>query len=106
MLDSEQAAVAEKADILAVPVGGAFTISQEQALETIYMLAPRYVLPIQYRTEQCSLQQLLPLGEFLGRWKGPVRQLECTEATIEDLEDVSEPVVLVMDYAARKYYGH
>lgn len=62
-------------DLLLTPVGGVFTIDAAQALQVIREVRPRFAVPIHYRTEQGSLQQLGKLDDFLALWDGPRRDL-------------------------------
>ena len=51
-LRPEQAAVLEGIDLLFLPVGGGPTIGAEQAQEIVEALAPRWVVPMHYRTHR------------------------------------------------------
>lgn len=93
---------ASGADLLAVPVGGVFMLEPEQMLQVVDALHPRYVLPIHYRCDQSSLQQLRTLEDFLSMWKGSVLRLECPEFTLPT-EHPEEPVVIVADYSSRNH---
>jgi L-ascorbate metabolism protein UlaG (beta-lactamase superfamily) len=47
--------VLRRSDLFLVPVGGLYTIGAGQAVEWCARLAPRRVMPIHFKTEQCDL---------------------------------------------------
>lgn len=99
--DDALTAFARGADLLAVAVGGVFTLEPEQLVPLIRQLRPRYVLPMHYRTAQGSLQQLRPLEDFLSLWNGPVLRWEGSLITLPQ-ECPEEPVVIAADYSSRR----
>jgi L-ascorbate metabolism protein UlaG (beta-lactamase superfamily) len=55
-------------DILLIPVGGTYTIGPETAGQVIETLKPRLVIPMHYKTDQCSFP-ILPVDSFLKNKK-------------------------------------
>ena len=45
----------KRPDLLLVPVGGFYTIGAAQAFEWVQRLAPKQVVPVHYKTDQCGL---------------------------------------------------
>ena len=64
-LRDEQAAAVGEVDLLFLPVGGGFTIGAAQALAIVERVAPRWVVPMHYRTER--LDFLESAEEFLDQ---------------------------------------
>jgi L-ascorbate metabolism protein UlaG (beta-lactamase superfamily) len=64
-LRDEQAAAVGEVDLLFLPVGGGFTIGAAQALAIVERVAPRWVVPMHYRTER--LDFLETAEEFLDQ---------------------------------------
>jgi L-ascorbate metabolism protein UlaG (beta-lactamase superfamily) len=64
-LRDEQAAAIGRPEMVFIPVGGGPTIDGEQAAAIVERLAPRWVVPMHYRTERISF--LEPADAFLGR---------------------------------------
>ena len=60
------------ADVLLVPAGGFFTIGAAQAREWAQRLAPRWVIPVHYKTPSCQLR---------------LRGVECVEAYFPEARD-------------------
>ena len=69
-------------DLLLLPVGGHFTLSPEDALTFAQRLAPRWVVPIHYRTPDVDLP-IAPVDVFLELWPGAVHQTESNRMTAE-----------------------
>ena len=63
-LREEQAAAIGDVDLLFVPVGGGPTIGAEQAAEMVGRLAPRWAVPMHYRSERIGF--LEPVDAFLA----------------------------------------
>jgi len=55
------------ADVLFVPVGGTFTIDDEQAEELVKMLAPRIAVPMHFRNKACAFP-IKTVDPFLQRF--------------------------------------
>jgi L-ascorbate metabolism protein UlaG (beta-lactamase superfamily) len=64
-LRDEQAAAIGQVDLMFIPVGDGPTIGAEQAAAIIERLAPRWVVPMHYRTHRIGF--LEPADEFLER---------------------------------------
>jgi L-ascorbate metabolism protein UlaG (beta-lactamase superfamily) len=80
-LREEQAEAIGAVDLLFVPVGGGLTIDGEQASEIVARLAPRWAVPMHYRTERV---------DFLGT----------AEAFLERMARVERLTVSVFDIEA------
>jgi L-ascorbate metabolism protein UlaG (beta-lactamase superfamily) len=67
-LSTEQTEALDDCDVLLVPVGGGNIISPEQAAETIGLLGPKVVIPLQYATAigDKKLGDLAPFCKSLG----------------------------------------
>lgn len=50
LLTASQVDALGKLDVLCIPVGGVYTIDAKQAIETIKMIEPSYVIPMHYKT--------------------------------------------------------
>jgi L-ascorbate metabolism protein UlaG (beta-lactamase superfamily) len=70
-LRDEQAAALGSPDLMFLPVGGGPTIGAEQAALIVERLAPRWVVPMHYRTPRIGF--LEPADEFLERMPNVVR---------------------------------
>jgi L-ascorbate metabolism protein UlaG (beta-lactamase superfamily) len=91
-LRPEQAQAIAAVDLLFVPVGGGFTIGAEQALAIVGRLAPRWVVPMHYRTQRVNF--LEPADEFLAGFD----RLQRLESPIFDtaaLADGAPPLAVV-----------
>jgi L-ascorbate metabolism protein UlaG (beta-lactamase superfamily) len=74
-LREEQVAALGAPELLFLPVGGGPTIGAEQAVRIVEQLAPRYVVPMHYRTPRISFldppDQFLELMAHVQRLKEP-----------------------------------
>ena len=91
-LREEQAAAIGDVDLLFVPVGGGFTIGAEQASLIAERLAPRWVVPMHYRTPRISF--LEPVDAFLDK-ADLVERVESNAFETADLPTVDGPLVVV-----------
>jgi L-ascorbate metabolism protein UlaG (beta-lactamase superfamily) len=84
-----------KLDVAMVPVGGVFTIDDEQAVRLIRDLEARIVLPMHYGTPDCVIP-LEQVDEFTRRFKGTVRQVKDrpVEITRDSVPSATEVWVL------------
>lgn len=84
-------------DILMVPTGGTYTIGPSQAIDIIDQLRPRWVIPMHAADPRIQLD-LLPIDDFVSRWKGPVvpfcEHLEMNRPT-SPLSNFGFPTVLL-----------
>jgi L-ascorbate metabolism protein UlaG (beta-lactamase superfamily) len=75
-LRAEQARALGGADLLFLPVGGGPTIGAREAAEIVAVLAPRWVVPMHYRTSRVNFLEppdaFLELVEAVERVSGPV----------------------------------
>jgi len=83
ILTREQTASMRPCDILAVPVGGKFTVGSEKAFEIVRQLDPQIVIPVHYDTPSNRLG-LEGVEDFAGKfpeiqrvkhWKGARKDL-------------------------------
>ena len=63
-LSTEQIRAIGRVDVLLVPVGGTYTIDAATALEQVFALAPRVVIPMHYKTAKVDLA-LASVDDFL-----------------------------------------
>jgi L-ascorbate metabolism protein UlaG (beta-lactamase superfamily) len=91
-LREEQAAAVGKVDLVILPVGGGPTIDARQAKQIVDRLAPRWVVPMHYRTPKIGfLETADPFLELFG----DVRHLPESGFETSELEPGDGPVVLV-----------
>jgi L-ascorbate metabolism protein UlaG (beta-lactamase superfamily) len=91
-LRAAQTAALRGIDLLIVPVGGGPTIGAEQAALVVETLAPRWVVPMHYRTERVNF--LEPADGFLERF-GSVARLESARFDTAELPDGKAPLIVV-----------
>lgn len=91
-LREEQAAAIGKVDLLILPVGGGPTIGAKGAAEIIERLAPKWVVPMHYRTHRISF--LDPADEFLEASRR-VERLQSTSFETSELPASEGPLVVV-----------
>jgi len=90
-LREEQAAVVGRVDLLFLPVGGGPTIGAEQAALVVQELAPRWVVPMHYRTPRISF--LETADDFLQRFEH-VQRLAGAEFETDELPEDGRPLVV------------
>ncbi|MHB8235519.1 MAG: MBL fold metallo-hydrolase, partial [Solirubrobacteraceae bacterium] len=91
-LRGQQAAAIGEVDLLFVPVGGGPTAGAEQAASIVGRLAPRWVVPMHYRTPRIGF--LETADEFLAGAQNVARLEKPTFETAE-LQAVDGPLVVV-----------
>ncbi len=91
-LRDEQAAAIGQVDLLFLPVGAGPTIGPEQASAIVERLAPRWVVPMHYRTHRVNF--LEPADPFLELMPH-VQRLDETGFDTDSLTGDERPVVLV-----------
>jgi L-ascorbate metabolism protein UlaG (beta-lactamase superfamily) len=91
-LRPEQAAAIGEIDLLIIPVGGGPTIGAEQASLIVERLAPRWVVPMHYRTPRIGF--LETADAFLER-SPHVQRLEQSAFETSELPDTDGPLVVV-----------
>jgi L-ascorbate metabolism protein UlaG (beta-lactamase superfamily) len=91
-LRPEQASAIERVDLAFVPVGGGPTIGSEEAAEIAALLAPRWIVPMHYRTPRIGF--LEPADAFLERMPH-VHRLPAATFEVEDLA-VADPSLVVV----------
>ena len=91
-LREEQAAAIGAVDLLILPVGGGPTIGGEQAVAIVERLAPRWVVPMHYRTPRIGF--LETADEFLERSEHVERLSEAVFDTAQ-LPARDAPLVVV-----------
>ena len=86
-LREEQAAAIGEVDLLILPVGGGPTIGAEGAQAIVERLAPRWVVPMHYRTPRIGFleteEAFLELMSHVERLPGPV--FDTAELPVEDV---------------------
>jgi L-ascorbate metabolism protein UlaG (beta-lactamase superfamily) len=91
-LREEQQAAIGKVELLILPVGAGPTIGAEQAAAIIERLAPRWVVPMHYRTPRIGF--LETADEFLGRYEN-VERLQTPVFETEQLPSTDGPLIVV-----------
>jgi L-ascorbate metabolism protein UlaG (beta-lactamase superfamily) len=91
-LREEQAAAIGEVDLLIVPVGGGPTIGAGGAAAIVERLAPKWVVPMHYRTPKIDF--LEDAEEFLGLMDR-VERLDTASFHTSGLTDRDEPLVVV-----------
>jgi L-ascorbate metabolism protein UlaG (beta-lactamase superfamily) len=91
-LRDEQAAAIGEIDLLFIPVGGGPTIGGEQATAIVERLAPRWAVPMHYRTPRIGF--LETADDFLAR-SAHVERLDGAAFDTEQLPDGDGPLVVV-----------
>jgi L-ascorbate metabolism protein UlaG (beta-lactamase superfamily) len=91
-LREEQAAAIGAIDLLFLPVGGGPTIGAGVAREIVARLAPRWVVPMHYRTDRIGF--LEPADEFLGFYEH-VRRLDEPRFDTGELPARGGPAIVV-----------
>ncbi|MEJ2216992.1 MAG: MBL fold metallo-hydrolase [Gemmatimonadota bacterium] len=91
-LRQEQAEAIGAVDLLFLPVGGGPTIDAEQAAAIVQTLAPRWVVPMHYRTPAVGF--LEPVDGFLQRMD-PVQRLDSPRFDVAMLESNGQTLTVV-----------
>jgi L-ascorbate metabolism protein UlaG (beta-lactamase superfamily) len=91
-LRAEQAAAIGELDLLIVPVGGGPTIGASGATAVVERLAPKWIVPMHYRTPKIGF--LEDAEEFLGLMDR-VERLETASFQTDELPADDNPVVVV-----------
>ena len=91
-LRDEQAAAVGQVDLVFLPVGAGPTIGAEQAAAIVERLAPRWVVPMHYRTHRISF--LDPADAFLNEMPH-IQRLEETGFDTNSLPGDERPLVVV-----------
>jgi len=92
VLREEQQAAIGAIDLLIVPVGGGPTLGATGALEVVRRLAPRWVVPMHYRTPRIGF--LESADDFLAGFEH-VHRMETSNFEIADLSQHDGPVAVV-----------
>jgi L-ascorbate metabolism protein UlaG (beta-lactamase superfamily) len=94
-LRDEQAHAIGRLDLLFVPVGGGPTIGAQQAAEIVDRLAPRWVVPMHYRTPRFELLETAePFLELLSHVeRPPASTFDTQELRVEDAPLAVVPAV-------------
>jgi L-ascorbate metabolism protein UlaG (beta-lactamase superfamily) len=91
-LRDEQASAIGAVDLLFVPIGGGFTIGAGVARDVVTRLAPRWVVPMHYRTERIGF--LEPADEFLGFYERVLR-MQTPRFELSELPAAPAPAIVV-----------
>jgi L-ascorbate metabolism protein UlaG (beta-lactamase superfamily) len=92
MLREEQASAIGSVDLLLVPVGDGPTIGAEQAWTIIERLAPRWVVPMHYRTARTDF---LETEEAFVDRAGAITRLPSSSFETDDLVHSDGPLIVV-----------
>lgn len=98
VLSEEAAAELGGIDVLLVPVGGYYTIDHAQARQLANLLKPSVVIPMHYKTADCTVDNIEGLSPFISSVIGcKIHKLNQSEATLTR-ESLGDDRVLVLDY--------
>lgn len=105
-LDETQMAAVGKVDVLLIPVGGRFTIGPEEAGRITDRLQPRIVIPMHYKTPDCSmpLGGVEPFLENRGQYKSASNSVIDLEAG--SLPEPTQTVLIRYRQSARGAGNH
>lgn len=84
-------------DVLMVPVGGAFTIDADEAMDVIKEIQPSFVIPMHYKTETGKIDGLAKLETFLEKSKYPVAGESVHKAKIDEGSLPDDTQILLMN---------
>ena len=93
-LTDEQVTRIGEVDVLMAPVGGHFSLSPKEAIETMNRLEPKYFIPMHYRTPAHNLEnfgELKTLNDFLNEYgiaPTPVKKLEVTKDKLPEETEI------------------
>lgn len=84
--DAEVVRALRAPDVLLVPTGGFYTIGSAQAWEWTERLAPRWVIPIHYKTEACGfgIDGLEVFESYFDEARDRVRRLDTSVFGVDD----------------------
>lgn len=91
-LRPEQTSAIGDVDLAFIPVGGGPTIGADEAAQIVDLLAPRYVVPMHYRTPRIGF--LDPADAFLERMPR-VHRLAAAYFEVDELPTSDPPLVVV-----------
>jgi len=95
LLDEEQVKAIGKADVLLIPVGGAYTIDAQDATQVVSKLKPKIVIPMHYKTDKIKNIPIAPVDGFL-QGKPRVEKPKGSELQIRKLP--AETTIYVLGY--------
>lgn len=99
-LTDEQAEALESVDVLLIPVGGGPVLDAEVASRVVGQIEPRFVIPLQYRT-QYGDQDRDEVTRFLREMAaGDVEPIERMNLRKSDVGDTAETEVVVLECSA------
>jgi L-ascorbate metabolism protein UlaG (beta-lactamase superfamily) len=93
-LRDEQAEAIGFIDLLFIPVGGGPTLDGSQAREVVDRLAPRWVVPMHYRTERAPFLEE-PADPFLATFGDAVQRFATPEFDTDELPAGDGPLAVV-----------
>ncbi len=93
--DADQIRAIGEVDVLMLPIGGTYTISPLEAVQTVGLLQPRLVIPMHYKAAVCTYD-IAPLQEF-SRHFGQVAKMPCLVLSAASQQKL--PEVVVLDYS-------
>ena len=103
LLNDDQIDALGDVDVLFIPVGGAFTIDAEEAVQVIQQLSTvKVAIPMHYYVEgYCPWEDIAPVDDFLTRAEAEwtVRQVGDSQVTMNTAALPDEVEVWAMDFA-------
>lgn len=100
-LDGQQMAFLRDVDVLLAPAGGPPTLALDDLMTVIKETAPRWILPMHYKTPKINLP-IVPLDEFLrlaDRGGLTTRRMNDSSFDIDPAMLPDTPTVAVLDHA-------
>ena len=73
-------------DVLMIPIGGTYTINDNQALKIINDINPKYIIPMHYKDGNKGLEVLAEINEFLIKAKEYQDRLLLVRGYQEEIE--------------------
>jgi len=91
---NEQIEAMDGVDILMVPVGGVYTIDAKTAVKVINDVSPKIVIPMHYKLQGTSEQDLGSLDKFLNEIGEEAERIDKLKIMKKDLTEEMKVVVL------------
>ena len=98
MLSQAQCQKLENLDVLLIPVGGTFTIDNQQAAETVRRLAPKIAIPMHYKTRYLTFN-VSDEHDYAKAFRHVYLYKDEIELSRENISEY--PPVVIMEYGAR-----
>lgn len=97
LLNEEQKKKLGKIDVLLIPVGGTFTLDNEQAAQTVRELSPRIAIPMHYKTEYLTFN-VSDEHDYAESFPHAYLNRDEIEITPENIGDYPKVVILAYQH--------